>query len=213
MMNVDISVNNGYISYNYRLGPSEMLDERAVEMIRKNSLKTILPFDVRENGRLIIGDFPEQPSLRSFLKNEIEKQDMLDLLKKLAEAVNIGPKGIPVSAIMKDIDHIFVNPETREVSCMAVPVKKDRIDLSEFAALFRDVLANAAYSAGDKDNYAARLITCVNAYDFTTDSFVALINTMLYEMPPMQAPAMSNNVRVNKMDVLRERARSQGVPY
>ena len=212
---------NGNVIIKYDLDLVDEMDTTAADKLGREKIPGVAPIKVTEqNGKKSISAIADDyPNLVAFSKKEHNKADILRLMDGLIKSFSIGPKGIQISYIQKEADKIFVNPETLEVICIAIPVKGQVIAVKEIAEFFRNVLAMQKFSLDDKDNYVARIFNEINGYDFSLNNFGSFIKDMMNQAGVREftpgAPAVSapNPGRVNRMEIMRNRAQNQAVQF
>ena len=212
---------NGNVIIKYDLDLVDEMDTTAADKLGREKIPGVAPIKVTEqNGKKSISAIADDyPNLVAFSKKEHNKADILRLMDGLIKSFSIGPKGIQISYIQKEADKIFVNPETLEVICIAIPVKGQVIAVKEIAEFFRNVLAMQKFSLDDKDNYVARIFNEINGYDFSLNNFGSFIKDMMNQAGVREftpgAPAVSapNPGRVNRMEIMRNRAQNQAMQF
>ena len=212
---------NGNVIIKYDLDLVDEMDTTAADKLGREKIPGVAPIKVTEqNGKKSISAIADDyPNLVAFSKKEHNKADILRLMDGLIKSFSIGPKGIQISYIQKEADKIFVNPETLEVICIAIPVKGQVIAVKEIAEFFRNVLAMQKFSLDDKDNYVARIFNEINGYDFSLNNFSSFIKDMMNQAGVREftpgAPAVSapNPGRVNRMEIMRNRAQNQAMQF
>ena len=216
-----VSKQNNLDAIKYNLGVADVYDDRAAE--KSNQLACIIPLQyIDEDGKRSVTSYAhEDCTLAMMMKKKLNKREVLCLLGGIASAYEIGAQGIPVSYIIKDTNYVYVNKESLAVKCMIVPVKQDAMALTEMPVFFRDIVANMMFDETDTDNYVARLLSVINAPDFSVSSLKTLIESELDSMGVQLAknggmvkedtPAQNNanNVKVNKLGVMAAMANQQ----
>ncbi|MCR4610034.1 MAG: hypothetical protein K5750_10125, partial [Eubacterium sp.] len=208
---------NGNVILKYDLDLVDEIDITAAEKLSKESIPGVAPIKLNDD-KTISAIAADYPSLETFSKKEKNKADVLRLMDGLVKSFSIGPKGIQVSYILKDASKIFVNPETLEVICVALPVKKEAIAIKDIADFFRSILASLKFDLADRDNYVARLFNEINGFSFTVANFGNVVKQIMNEagvkeFVPQETPAAQavNPGKINRMELMRNRA--QQAPY
>ena len=197
----------------------EVIDERVIEKLKTMQVSGIAPLQyVESNGkRSVISSISEMPSFSMFIRRPLSKTETLKLMHGITNAFAIGQQGIPVSYIVKDLEYIFVNPENLEITCILNPVKQSAIEISEISGFFRTALSHIKFREEDRDNYVARILNAINADNFSVNGVNIVLDTIMEEISINSASMQ--DTRVNKVDVMRNRAQSnnfqpnpQGMP-
>ncbi len=217
-----IAKQNNVETIKYELKVSDVYDDNAAD--KASALPNILSFDYTDvdGKRTVTAYAHEDTNLESMLKRVLSKKDVLCILSGLSSLFEIGTQGIPVSYLVKDFNLIYVNTETYAVKCVVVPVKQDVMPLSEIPAFFREVVSKMRFSETDTDNYVAKLITEINADDFSVSKLKANIDSQLeamglfiskdnglVNMAEKNAQIPAKDVKVNKLGVMNNMRQSQ----
>ena len=206
---------NGVDVIKYVLGAADVYDERVSD--KATQMANIIPFQYQDvDGKRIYTAYAhEDITLDAYMKNVLTKPEVLGVLGGLAAIFEIGTKGIPVGYIVKDASYIYVNRENITVKAVLFQLKQENMPLSEIPAFFREIISNMKFHEADVDNYVARVITQINAPDFSAASFKAFIDQEMEKIGmfihkdngPMnmmvgggQAP--NKDVKVNKVGVM-----------
>ncbi len=210
-----VSKQNNVDTIKYVLGAADVYDDRAADKIAQ--LGNVIPIQYQdEDGKRIITAYAhEDTTLEAFMKNTLTKRDVLCVLSGLVSVFEIGAQGIPVSYVVKDASYIYVNRENMCIKAVLIPIKQDVMPLAEIPAFFREIISGMRFDEIDTDNYVAKLLTAVNADDFSTGKMKSLIDSMLEEMGLFVskdnglmgmnaggAKGINREVKVNKLGVM-----------
>ncbi len=217
-----ITKQNNVETIKYELKVSDVYDDNAAD--KASALPNILSFDYTDvDGKRAVSVYAhEDINLESMLKKVLNKKDVLCLLSGLASLFEMGTQGIPVSYFVKDFNMIYVNAESYAVKCVVIPVKQDVMPLAEIPAFFREAISKMRFSEADTDNYVAKLITEINADDFSVSKLKANIDSQLesmglfiskdnglVNMADKNAQSPVKDVKVNKLGVMNNMRQSQ----
>ena len=217
-----ITKQNNVETIKYELKVSDVYDDNAAD--KASALPNILSFDYTDvDGKRAVSVYAhEDINLESILKKVLNKKDVLCLLSGLASLFEMGTQGIPVSYFVKDFNMIYVNAESYAVKCVVIPVKQDVMPLAEIPAFFREAISKMRFSEADTDNYVAKLITEINADDFSVSKLKANIDSQLesmglfiskdnglVNMADKNAQSPVKDVKVNKLGVMNNMRQSQ----
>ncbi|MBR1815163.1 MAG: hypothetical protein IJ763_00520, partial [Lachnospiraceae bacterium] len=173
---------DGVDAVRYELLGNEEYDERISDKV--NQLSNVLPFEfTNQDGKRNITTYVRDTyNLETVLSKTLQKREVLCLLSELTAVYDIGTQGVPVSYVVKDFNHIYVNEETLTVKCILVPVKQEAIALNEIPEFFRTVVSRMSFDEIDMDNYVARILTIINSHDFSTLKLKTYIDDELEKM-------------------------------
>ena len=149
--NIKIENNGNRITLRYELIPGEELDENVLERLRNNFLESVAPIQYSESGtvRAVYSQMPVATDLASFLKRTLSKGQVLTILKNLVASLDIGKNGIPVSYIVKELNNIFIDEQSLDISVFVVPVKGQPLDVSEIPAFLKYFISNISFNEND----------------------------------------------------------------
>ncbi|MCR5368719.1 FHA domain-containing protein [Eubacterium sp.] len=206
---------NGSVILRYELESGDELDTVAADKLGKEPIPGVASTTIiEENGKkVIIALANDYPNLVTFSKTEHNKEDILRLMDGLIRSFSIGPRGIPISYILKDPDKIFVDPKSLDVVCAVFPVQCGPIAIKDISDFFRNTFSILRFSPDDKDNYVARILNEINNINFSLLAFTNVIKGMLGEIKKESVDESVGdadaNVKVNRMELMRNRAQNQ----
>ena len=169
----------------YVLDQTDIIDEKVDKGV-SGKFPQIIPcrLEEKDNQREFIYEIGNKVQLNEFLKKEINKKQMLTLLYNLLSGLEVfGMNMISLSYVAKDIQYVFVAPESLNVYFIVAGVDKEITDLNEVRNFVKDVICNAHYFEMDRDNYVARLITFTNKLGtFSVGDMKEFVNQLLIDM-------------------------------
>ena len=169
----------------YVLDQTDVIDEKVDKGV-SGKFPQIIPcrLEEKDNQREFIYEIGNKVQLTEFLKKEINKKQMLTLLYNLLSGLEaFGMNMISLSYVAKDIQYVFVAPESLNVYFLVAGVDKEITDLNEVRNFVKDVICNAHYFEMDRDNYVARLITFTNKLGtFSVGDMKEFVNQLLIDM-------------------------------
>ena len=176
----------GTYKVNYVLDIDDVIDAKVYDMSRSGMYPQMIPCDMQENGGARVFEYmiQDMKPLSELLKSTVGKREMLTILYNVLEGLESFGKGmISLSYVSKDIQHIFVSPDTCDIRFVVAPVSKEHTDMNEVRKLIKNIIIDATYSEGDRDNYVARLINFVNvAGTFSSSDMKEHVKQLLMEM-------------------------------
>ena len=169
----------------YVLDQTDIIDEKVDKGV-SGKFPQIIPcrLEEKDNQREFIYEIGNKVQLTEFLKKEINKKQMLTLLYNLLSGLEaFGMNMISLSYVAKDIQYVFVAPESLNVYFIVAGVDKEITDLNEVRNFVKDVICNAHYFEMDRDNYVARLIPFTNKLGtFSVGDMKEFVNQLLIDM-------------------------------
>ena len=150
---------------NYCLDVDDVVDAKVYDMSRSGQFPQMILCNMQENGgvRVFEYDIDHMKPLPEILRSTVGKKEMLTVIYNVLDGLESFGKGmVSLSFVAKDIQHIFVSPETYDVGFIVAPVNKEATDMNEVRNLIKTIIVDATYSENDGDNYVARLINLTN---------------------------------------------------
>ena len=215
--NIFIENNGSNLTMRYELLPTDELDEAALEKMKVSQLESAanLQYTVEDGRRLFYAYIPTGAQLSAYIKRHLSKAEVLSIVRSLATGMDIGKHNIPVSYIIKDMDYIYIDEQSRNLYLFILPIKGQNTDVSEVPDFLRNVISNMKFSDDDKDNYVARIITLINSERFSLSDLKVLANEMFIDLGEAAPAVPQGNVKVDKLGVMRNRnipAQPQQIP-
>ena len=225
-LELNVTKQNGMTLVEYQLGVADVYDDRVSDKVAQ--LGNIIPFQYKdEDGkRSIVSYVHHDTSLEVMLRQTLKKADVLAILKGLLCAFEIGAAGVQICYLVRDLNYIYVDPESKAVKCIMVPVKQDPLGQSDIPDFFRNIVSHMRFDEVDKDDYVARILTLINTDHYSNMKLKGLVDAemeklgLFYtrdeglkkEADTTAAPEVQNqNVKVNRVGVMNN-MRPQGMP-
>ena len=225
-LELNVTKQNGMTLVEYQLGVADVYDDRVSDKVAQ--LGNIIPFQYKdEDGkRSIVSYVHHDTSLEVMLRQTLKKADVLAILKGLLCAFEIGAAGVQICYLVRDLNYIYVDPESKAVKCIMVPVKQDPLGQSDILDFFRNIVSHMRFDEADKDDYVARILTLINTDHYSNMKLKGLVDAemeklgLFYtrdeglkkEADTTPAPEVQNqNVKVNRVGVMNN-MRPQGMP-
>ena len=225
-LELNVTKQNGMTLVEYQLGVADVYDDRVSDKVAQ--LGNIIPFQYKdEDGkRSIVSYVHQDTSLEVMLRQTLKKADVLAILKGLLCAFEIGAAGVQICYLVRDLNYIYVDPESKAVKCIMVPVKQDPLGQSDIPDFFRNIVSHMRFDEADKDDYVARILTLINTDHYSNMKLKGLVDAemeklgLFYtrdeglkkEADTTAAPEVQNqNVKVNRVGVMNN-MRPQGMP-
>ena len=227
-LELNVTKQNGMTLVEYQLGVADVYDDRVSDKVAQ--LGNIIPFQYKdEDGkRSIVSYVHHDTSLEVLLRQTLKKKDVLAILKGLLCAFEIGAAGVQICYLVRNPNYIYVDPESKAVKCIMVPVKQDALGQSDIPDFFRNIVAHMRFDEADKDDYVARILTLINTDHYSNMKLKALVDAEMEKMglfytrdeglkkeaDTTAAPDIQNqnkDVKVNRVGVMNN-MRPQGMP-
>ena len=225
-LELNVTKQNGMSLVEYQLGVADVYDDRVSDKVAQ--LGNIIQFQYKdEDGkRSIVSYVHHDTSLEVMLRQTLKKADVLAILKGLLCAFEIGAAGVQICYLVRDLNYIYVDPESKAVKCIMVPVKQDPLGQSDIPDFFRNIVSHMRFDEADKDDYVARILTLINTDHYSNMKLKGLVDAemeklgLFYtrdeglkkEADTTAAPEVQNqNVKVNRVGVMNN-MRPQGMP-
>ena len=225
-LELNVTKQNGMTLVEYQLGVADVYDDRVSDKVAQ--LGNIIPFQYKdEDGkRSIVSYVHHDTSLEVMLRQTLKKADVLAILKGLLCAFEIGAAGVQICYLVRDLNYIYVDPESKAVKCIMVPVKQDPLGQSDIPDFFRNIVSHMRFDEAEKDDYVARILTLINTDHYSNMKLKGLVDAemeklgLFYtrdeglkkEADTTAAPEVQNqNVKVNRVGVMNN-MRPQGMP-
>ena len=171
---------------NYCLDVDDVVDAKVYDMSRSGMFPQMIPCNMQENGGVRVFEYEtdHMKPLPELLRSAVGKKEMLTVIYNVLDGLESFGKGmVSLSFVAKDIQHIFVSPETYDVGFIVAPVNKEATDMNEVRNLIKAIIVDATYSEADGDNYVARLINLTNmSGTFSSSDMKNKVIDLLMEM-------------------------------
>ena len=181
-LELNVTKQNGMTLVEYQLGVADVYDDRVSDKVAQ--LGNIIPFQYKdEDGkRSIVSYVHHDTSLEVLLRQTLKKKDVLAILKGLLCAFEIGAAGVQICYLVRNPNYIYVDPESKAVKCIMVPVKQDALGQSDIPDFFRNIVAHMRFDEADKDDYVARILTLINTDHYSNMKLKALVDAEMEKL-------------------------------
>lgn len=142
----------------------QQLNENEVYDINSNKVEGLLHFDVILKGAKfkLVYDVTGLISLRDFLFDPLNKQTFADILNNiLANLKSVDSAFFNSDNILFDINQVYVNPATKDIYFIYVPIQfyESGLHLRDFLL---DIIQFGTFNAGEDNSYVKDYITILN---------------------------------------------------
>lgn len=150
------------------------------EIICQNPNPAFVPFHIRreDENTSIYYNITSKISLSQYLeRKKLSKKELLDLLKGITKNLMLHTNYLlDLSGFEINLNFIYINPATAEVSLVYVPASFNRDAIRAYIDFLKDLVVNSASvddSAGD--NYLQRILNFLKSDSFSLNDFNRLI--------------------------------------
>lgn len=151
-----------------------------VEIICQNPSSAFVPFHIRREDEKvsIYYDITSKISLSQYLERKTFcKKELLDLLKGITKSLMLhGNYLLDLSGYVIDLDFIYTNPATAEISLVYIPVPCERDTMKFYCSFLKDLAVNSAnVDEHVNDNYLQRILSYLKSDSFSLSDFNRLL--------------------------------------
>lgn len=132
-------------------------------------------------------------TLRKYLVQQMGKAEVLKLLETIIEAVQYLKKnGVNEKYLYLNLDYIFVDFVTREISFLCIPEQRDIVGNKSLRECLKELLMSIAYKEEEDIYYIARLVLYIsNNSSIEVENFEELVLS-LKEVKLVQSKMQAN---------------------
>lgn len=163
----------------YKKRTEDVTDTVAMGMISNNRIEGTAPFVRIQMDETVYMkyDITGLVTLREYLSGTVNRKKLLGALESILDTIMAAEDYmLESSAYVLDMDYIFVNTDTMEISMVVLPVVRKGIEVKTF---FRELLSNIQYNQSEDCTYVATLISSFqNSQTFSLDDFKETINKL-----------------------------------
>lgn len=181
------SENSGSTTYlTYEIGPKEELDQISLGMLTNNKIPHILSasYYVKDTQQQLRYNISSKISLKKFLSARITKKQILTIFRSISDAfLSTEEYMLLQEQLIADMEHIYVNVGTAEVSMICVPIEnmKQSVDLR---LLFKELLFSAQFETHENGNYIMEISNYLNGiHNFSVMDFKELLQKLMEKQP------------------------------
>lgn len=174
--------NQGYNTFLcYEVDADKEIDSLSVGMLTNNKINGFVQtlFSQVDEKRYLRYNVTSKVSARQFFAGVINKKRLLSVFSGITKAYLLAEEYmLDTTDIIFDLDYIFVDVSTAEVSLVCLPVKNavENVDPKMF---FKDILLNSQFDQSENGDYFAKLLNYFNSSDkINFDSFNSFLNSL-----------------------------------
>ena len=175
--------NQGHITYlSYEISPEDIIDTLSLGMITNNKIPGLAPsiFTQMDTTKFIKYNVSAKISVEQFFSGAVTKKHLLGVFKGIVAAVLASEDYmIDINSIVFDLEHIFADVSTCEVSLICLPIQKGAIESVNLNAFFKNIMFSTQFDQSENCDYVAKIINYLNASPvFSLEDFKALLDTL-----------------------------------
>lgn len=171
-------------------------------MINGNALAGAIPILYEKKGAAfqLVYNLTGLTVLKEYLKSPFNKEtfafmirDILEKYEKLQENV------FNQQNVLLDLEHVFVNPATREICYIYVPIQfyQNQVNMKGF---FLDLVQACTFVASEDNSYVAQYIQVLNSnMNFSFFEFKGFVETLIGQKEHIQCPKCNISVEVGSI--------------
>jgi hypothetical protein len=166
-----------------KYGADIKLLNHQVEIIFQNPVPAFVPFHVRheDENTKIYYNITSKISLSQYLERKrLDRKELLDLFKNITKDLMLYSNYLlDLSSFVINLDFIYINPATAEVSLIYVPITNQRDIIKLYINFLKDIIVDSA-SIDDSamDNYLQRILNYLKSESFSLNDFNRLITDL-----------------------------------
>lgn len=178
---------NSDSAYSYlvlKLDSDAILLNHQTEIICQNPNPAFVPFHIRRSNdnTSIYYNITSKISLAQYLeRKKLTRKELLNLLKNITRSLMLHSNYLlDLSGYVVDLDFIYINPASAEISMVYVPVFSNRNIMGFYIDFLKDLVVNSA-SIDDStgDNYMQRILNYLKSDAFNLNDFNRLLIDLL----------------------------------
>lgn len=196
----------------YTAGAMDEFDTLSLGMISNNKIKGVIPvvFSQMDESRFLKYNISGKISVAEYFKGNVTKKKMLNVLSGVSDAIMASEEYmVDASLFVLDLNYIFVDSMTGEVSMICLPILNSNIGYNNLSVFFKQIVCGTQIDLSENCDYVAKLISFLNVDKaFSISDFKQFVETLgsnhsatvsyappvrqetTYSAAPASAPAM-----------------------
>ena len=149
----------------YHFQGEDMLDQMTYDSIDQMKIKNLAKCELisGEEAYSLTYDITGAVSLKRFLANTLNKDQVLCLIKELVDAtVFFNRSSIDIQYMVLDLDYIYIHPESEELFVICLPVMGTGLRFKPLRLIIKEILVNIDYDDDDSLAYVGKIIRYIN---------------------------------------------------
>lgn len=175
--------NQGHVTYlSYAISSEDIVDTMSLGMITNNKIPGLAPsiFTQMDTTKFIKYNVSAKISVRQFFSGAVTKKQLLGVFKGIISAILASEDYmIDINSIVFDLEYIFADVSTCEVSLICLPIQKDVADAVNLNVFFKNIMFSTQFEQSENCDYVAKIINYLNASPvFVLEDFKTLLDTL-----------------------------------
>ncbi len=175
--------NQGNNTYLVAELPTDMeLDTMTLGMITNNAIEGLASavFTQLDNTKYMKYNISAKISLGQLFEGSVNKKKVIGVFSGICNALqNAEEYMLEFSSFMYDMDKIFVNVSTLEVSLICVPVMAMKQNIQNVKTLFKNIMFSAQFDPSENNDYVGKILNSLNSTTaFSIDDFKATLDSL-----------------------------------
>ncbi|NLK77927.1 MAG: FHA domain-containing protein [Clostridiales bacterium] len=166
----------------YWVQEEQKVEHKAVEILKDNPSTIVETLEeVQEDGKYGFQyNIAYKATLRKYLMQTMGKEEVLKLLGTIIEAYKLlKSKGIDERYLYLNLDYIFVDFVTRDISFLCIPEDRKLDGNKSLREFLKDLLMSIAYKEEEDIYYIAKLVVYIsNNRSIEVENFEELVLTL-----------------------------------
>lgn len=151
----------------YEIDVCENMDSLTLGMLTNNKIHGFAPttFLQSDENRYLKYNVTSKVSIKQFFEGTINKKKLLGVFSSITKACILAEEYmLDINSIVFDLDYIFVNVSTSEVSLICLPIVENN-EKVDFRAFFKSILLNNRFDQNENGDYFAKLLNYFSSTD------------------------------------------------
>lgn len=172
--------NNGTNTYLvYEIGSEDKIDSMSLGMITNNKIPGIAPtiFTQMDQNKYIKYNVSSKITLQALFSGTVNRKRMIGSFKGIVDAfLSAEDYMLDNSSIILDVNYIFIDVSTNEVSMILLPMVGKQRTSAELCEFFKDKVYSIQSDVSEDCSHVAKMLNYLNSSaTFSLDSFKTLL--------------------------------------
>ncbi len=174
----------------FMLDQEDLTDSFSLGMLKCNQISGFLPFSCSQHNSNIFFKYQitARISLTQFLKRVLLKEQVIDLLISLVEALK-SSKGymLPNEGIIVDFDYVFVELSGNSLQFAYLPLIRSRTTSLDIRHIVKQIMNECQFNESEEISYVAKIINFINCgTEFRLSEFKQFLTDLLDKKIPVE---------------------------
>ena len=180
----------------YKVEEDDVLDNISLGMLTNNKIPGLSPalFTQMNDDKFIKYNISAQISAKQLFLGTVNRKRLLSVFKGVADTLlALDDYMIDAALVLLNLNYIFVDPSTYEISMICLPVTNVS-DTVSFYDFVKNIMFSTQFEQSENCDYVTRIINFINANPaFSPNSFKQIINSLVDN--GTQTSAVNNPIR------------------